>query len=156
VGGTVNCDGPNVNGTFKAPQLRNVELTGPYFHNGGQLTLRQVVDFYNRGGDFDNPDFDPNVHALRLETQDKEDLIAFLVALTDERVAFERAPFDHPSICVANGELGSETSVQVAPPLPGDGPAPRAADNVTCVPATGAEGRATRLTRFLGADPSNP
>ena len=156
MGGTVNCDGPNVNGTFKAPQLRNVELTGPYFHNGGQLTLRQVVDFYNRGGDFDNPDFDPNVHALRLETQDKEDLIAFLVALTDERVAFERAPFDHPSICVANGELGSETSVQVAPPLPGDGPAPRAADNVTCVPATGAEGRATRLTRFLGADPSNP
>ena len=48
---------PNVNrvgrmGSFKAPQLRNVELTGPYFHNGGKLTLRQVVDFYVRGGDF--------------------------------------------------------------------------------------------------------
>ncbi len=39
-------------GSFKAPQLRNVELTGPYFHNGGMLTLRQVVDFYARGGDF--------------------------------------------------------------------------------------------------------
>jgi len=39
-------------GAFKAPQLRNVELTGPYFHNGGTLTLRQVVDFYTRGGDF--------------------------------------------------------------------------------------------------------
>src|SRR5881398_2761029 len=39
-------------GSFKAPQLREVELTGPYFHNGGKLTLRQVVDFYVRGGDF--------------------------------------------------------------------------------------------------------
>lgn len=39
-------------GQFKAPQLRNVELTGPYFHTGSALTLRQVVDFYLRGGDF--------------------------------------------------------------------------------------------------------
>jgi len=39
-------------GQFKAPQLRNVELTGPYFHTGSYLTLRQVVDFYLRGGDF--------------------------------------------------------------------------------------------------------
>jgi len=40
------------NGAFKAPQLRNIELTGPYFHTGSYLTLRQVVDFYVRGGDF--------------------------------------------------------------------------------------------------------
>jgi cytochrome c peroxidase len=39
-------------GAFKAPALRNVELTGPYFHTGSYLTLRQVVDFYDRGGDF--------------------------------------------------------------------------------------------------------
>ena len=39
-------------GAFKAPPLRNVELTGPYFHTGSYLTLRQVVDFYIRGGDF--------------------------------------------------------------------------------------------------------
>ena len=39
-------------GAFKAPPLRNVELTGPYFHTGSYLTLRQVVDFYMRGGDF--------------------------------------------------------------------------------------------------------
>jgi len=39
-------------GFFKAPQLRNVALTAPYFHNGSQLTLEQVVEFYNRGGDF--------------------------------------------------------------------------------------------------------
>ncbi|MDP1990543.1 MAG: cytochrome c peroxidase [Syntrophales bacterium] len=39
-------------GAFKAPGLRNVELTGPFFHTGSFLTLRQVVDFYFRGGDF--------------------------------------------------------------------------------------------------------
>jgi hypothetical protein len=39
-------------GAFKAPPLRNVELTGPYFHTGSFLTLRQVVDFYFEGGDF--------------------------------------------------------------------------------------------------------
>ena len=40
-----------VDGAFKTPSLRNVELTGPYFHNGGQATLEQVIRFYNRGGD---------------------------------------------------------------------------------------------------------
>jgi len=39
-------------GNFKAPQLRNVELSGPYFHTGSYLTLRQVTEFYLRGGDF--------------------------------------------------------------------------------------------------------
>ena len=42
----------NVSGVFKTPTLRNVEFTGPYFHNGGQATLEQVVEFYVRGGDF--------------------------------------------------------------------------------------------------------
>ena len=39
-----------VDGSFKAPQLRNVALTPPYFHNGGFSDLRQVLDFYRRGG----------------------------------------------------------------------------------------------------------
>ena len=49
---------------MKAPQLRNVELTGPYFHTGSYLTLRQIVDFYMRGGDFpitNAEDRDPNL-----------------------------------------------------------------------------------------------
>src|SRR5205085_12153720 len=36
------------NGTFKTTGFRNIELTGPYFHNGSQATLEQVMDFYNR------------------------------------------------------------------------------------------------------------
>jgi len=42
-------------GMVKAPGLRNLALTAPYFHNGGQLTLEQVVEFYDRGGDFGLP-----------------------------------------------------------------------------------------------------
>ena len=39
-------------GAFKIPGLRNVELTAPYFHNGGESTLEDVIDFYFRGGNF--------------------------------------------------------------------------------------------------------
>ncbi len=39
-----------IDGAFKTPSLRNVALTPPYFHFGGFSTLRQVVEFYNRGG----------------------------------------------------------------------------------------------------------
>ena len=47
-----------VNGAFKTPSLRNVELTGPYFHNGGASTLMQVVEFYARGGNFPGANVD--------------------------------------------------------------------------------------------------
>jgi cytochrome c peroxidase len=92
-------------GSFKVPGLRNVALTAPYFHNGGQATLRQVVDFYDRGGDFgpQNADFDPIVRPLNLTEQEKDQLVAFLEALTDERTRWEKAPFDHPSLSLANG-----------------------------------------------------
>ena len=51
---------PDVNrvgrmGGAKVPGLRNIELTGPYFHNGGKLTLRQVMNFYAHGGDSRSP-----------------------------------------------------------------------------------------------------
>jgi hypothetical protein len=111
------------------------------------------VDFYTRGGDFVNRDIDDNIRSLGLAEQDKRDLVSLLIAFTDERVAFERAPFDHPSICVPNGQLGDQNGVTVAPPLPGGGPTPIAADQKLCIAATGAGGRATRLGTFLGVDP---
>jgi len=153
VNGTTNCGADNTQGTFKAPSLRNVELTGPYFHNGGELTLRQVVDFYNRGGNFqDNREFDPNVHNLNLGPRDKDDLVAFLLALTDQRVAFERAPFDHPGICVANGHPGDERSTQVGDALPGGGSAARALFFSECHSASGKNGLQNRLQPFLRVD----
>ncbi len=91
---TVGADEPiAADGAFKTPGLRNVELTAPYFHNGGQLTLGQVVDFYNRGGDFaeNNIDnLDADIHSLGLSEEEKTSLVAFLVSLTDERVRYER------------------------------------------------------------------
>lgn len=94
---------PENKGKFKAPTVRNTELTGPYFHTGGYLTLRQVVDFYNEGGDFDNADKDSQIRPLDLTEAEKNALVAFMLTLTDERVRCERGPFDHPSIDIPNG-----------------------------------------------------
>ena len=93
-----------IDGAFKVPGLRNVEFTGPYFQNGGQATLEQVVDFYARGGDFpDSSNLPVEIIAVPLKPAERADLVAFLKSLSDDRVRFERAPFDHPEICVPIG-----------------------------------------------------
>lgn len=144
-------DDVNVLGAFKTPSLRNVELTGPYFHNGGKATLMQVVDFYNRGGDFsyvNRGNLDPDIRPLNLTEGEKNDLVAFLLSLTDERVRFEKAPFDHPSLCLTNGHPGSTTNVTDR----GSGEATDI-DPPGCLNAVGAAGAATPLVPFLGLPP---
>jgi cytochrome c peroxidase len=88
------------NGRFKTPTLRNVELRAPYMHNGRFATLEDVVEFYNRGGDFDAPNINHDViHPLNLTPQQKADLVAFLKRpLTDDRVRNETPPFDRPKL----------------------------------------------------------
>ncbi len=83
-------------GRFKTPSLRNVELRGPYFHNGQSATLMEVVEFYNRGGDFDAPNKDPRITPLGLNLPQRQALVAFMLSLTDERVRNELPPFDRP------------------------------------------------------------
>jgi len=93
-------------GAFKVPSLRNIELTAPYFHNGGQATLRQAVEFYNRGGDFrerNSAFIDFEIGKLNLTEPQIDDLVAFLKGLTDQRVVRRSAPFDHPQLFVPNG-----------------------------------------------------
>jgi cytochrome c peroxidase len=140
----------NVDGTFKTPGLRNVELTGPYMHNGGLATLRQVVDFYNRGGDFaqaNQANLDPNIEPLGLTDTEENQLVAFMMALTDDRVRYERAPFDHPQLCVPNGHPGDTTHVTTDKPAnPG-----QATDQTRCIPATGAGGTKKGLQTFTSA-----
>ena len=91
-------------GAFKTPGLRNVKLTGPYFHNGGKATLDEVVDFYSRGGDFPNAEKAKRIQALGFGADEKAALVDFLAnGLTDCRTELQRAPFDHPSLKVPNG-----------------------------------------------------
>ncbi len=101
-------------GAFKTSTLRNVALTAPYFHNGGESTLQQVVEFYNRGGDFHDQNIDnldADIQNLGLTDAEKANLVTFLSALTDERVRFDKAPFDHPQLFIPNGHLGNTIDV---------------------------------------------
>ncbi|PYN96141.1 MAG: hypothetical protein DMD91_22605 [Candidatus Rokuibacteriota bacterium] len=94
----------NDRGAFKTPALRNDKLTAPYMHNGGKATLADVVDFYNRGGDVQNPELAKRIKPLGLSSSDKAALVDFLMnALTDCRTERDEAPFDHPSLAVPNG-----------------------------------------------------
>jgi cytochrome c peroxidase len=146
-----------VDGAFKVPGLRNVALTGPYFHNGSRSSLEQVVAFYDRGGDRRGSDadntsrfgtngsnLDADIKPLALTAGEAADLVAFMKnALTDPRVAWERAPFDHPSLVLPDGHIGDTTSV-AGTNSPDPKMAARARDVQLVVPAVGRDGRAQR------------
>jgi cytochrome c peroxidase len=131
--------GSNIDGAFKIPHLRNVELNGPYFHNGGELTLKQVVEFYARHGDFadvNEPNIDVGLAMVQnIGDADADLLVSFLLQLTDERVRWEMAPFDHPQLSVPNGHAAglpaNTTSLGAA----------FAQDTFLVLPAVGANGR---------------
>lgn len=68
--------------SFKTPNLRNVLVTAPYFHDGSQETLWDVVDHYNKGDGLKNPWLDDDMQPLALTDRDIADLVAFLASLT--------------------------------------------------------------------------
>ena len=133
--------GFGVEGAFKTPSLRNVALTAPYFHNGEAMTLRQVVEFYSRGGNVfpvhqrDGTPIEP-LGVPSLTDLEVDAIVAFLETLTDDRVLYRKAPFDHPQLFVANGHLGDHNALVDAN---GDG---YADDDVIEIPAVGAQGGA--------------
>ncbi|HJS85450.1 MAG TPA: cytochrome c peroxidase, partial [Acetobacteraceae bacterium] len=142
-----------IHGNFKAPNLRNVHYTGPYFHNGDSATLRQVVEFYTRGGNFPNTNFHDldvdifGIPGLRFPEfvpsakKNIQDLVNFLShGLTDQRVVYESAPFDHPQLFVPNGASDHDPN----------------ADVMLEVPAVGKFGRTTPISTFLDLDPQAP
>ena len=69
-------------GKFKIPTLRNIELTGPYMHNGSISTLEEVIEHYNSGGN-DHMNKSDFIRPLNLTSSEKSDLVAFLKSLTD-------------------------------------------------------------------------
>lgn len=87
-------------GAYRAPTLRNIELTGPYMHDGRFATLDEVIDFYCEGLVW-SPYVSPlmkkvNDGGIHLLPSEKADLKAFLLTLTDESFttnpAFSKPP----------------------------------------------------------------
>jgi cytochrome c peroxidase len=117
-----------VDGAAKVPGLRNVDLTGPYFHTGSKGTLENVLDFYHQRGDFrmsNRDNIDQQFEQIRIGGSEQKALAAFLRnGLTDDRARFEKAPFDHPELFVPNGHLAN------------------GADDMVRLPQIGANGRA--------------
>ncbi len=138
-------------GAFKVPTLRNQEFQGPYFHNGGDATLRHVVEFYTRGGNFPatniehlDADIAPipglDVTLDPANEANIQALVAFLSrGLTDTRVANEQAPFDHPQLFIPEGVTGKTPDL----------------DKMQELKATGAGGGGA-IPRFLDLDPQTP
>ena len=133
------------NGAFKTPSLRNIALTAPYMHDGSMRTLREVVEFYNRGGNFFERNF-PDVvtmSPLGLTPDEINDVVAFMESLTDPRVVSRKAPFDHPELQIPNGHMSGTAGAL----LRNDGRG-AAVDRFTLLPATGANG-GLPFKRFL-------
>jgi cytochrome c peroxidase len=80
-------------GAFKTPGLRNVAVTAPYMHDGSFKTLREVIDYYDEPEKF-------MIHSINRDTilpkkiglteQEKQDIEAFLNALTDDQFVNHR------------------------------------------------------------------
>jgi cytochrome c peroxidase len=77
---------PTDEGKFRTKSLRNVALTGPYFHAGQAATLKDVVWFYNQGGDHAGPNVSPLMVPLGLSDEEQADLVSFLGALTGQAI----------------------------------------------------------------------
>jgi cytochrome c peroxidase len=97
---------PQDMGKFRAPTLRNIALTAPYMHDGSLQTLEQVIDFYadagrnittgeHRGDGRENPYKSAFIKGFQLTEQEKQDLLAFLHTLTDEKFIKNKA-FSNP------------------------------------------------------------
>ena len=128
--------------------LRNVELTAPYFHNGGHLTLESVVELYSRGGDLAPlPGVDGNpirpLSVPQMSVQEQAGMVAFLKSLTDERVRYRRAPFDHPQLFIPHGQMNNHLVAVQDPRRPS-----QALDRMLEIPAVGRNG-GSPLPKFL-------
>jgi cytochrome c peroxidase len=101
---------PADKGRFKPPSLRNIAMTAPYMHDGSIATLEEVLDHYARGGRLiesgpdagdgrDNPNKSALLNGFAMTEREKQDLLAFLRALTDEDLLTNPAfsdPFAEP------------------------------------------------------------
>lgn len=80
-------------GAFKTPTLRDIAASAPYMHDGSAKTLEEVIDLYDKGG-IKNPQLSKEIKPLKLTSQEKADLVAFLKSLScpDLKVAAPALP----------------------------------------------------------------
>ena len=79
---------------------------------------------------------------LGLNDVQKNQLVAFLLGLTDDRVKFEKAPFDHPQLLIPTGH----PTLTSDPSNPGQAP-----DSLVPIDAVGRDGSATAIRSFTAA-----
>ena len=82
---------PNDRWKFRTPSLRNVAITAPYMHNGSIGTLKEVVQFYNKGGirqigKMKNDNISPLMFPLELSEREVDQVVEFLKTLTGSNV----------------------------------------------------------------------
>jgi len=81
---------------FKVPTLRNIELSAPYMHDGRFKTLGMVLNNYIRGI-HQSPTLNPRLQkGIYLTVEQKADLVAFLLTLTDREFVSNPA-FSYPA-----------------------------------------------------------
>ena len=71
--------------SFKTPGLRNLLVTGPYFHDGSMETLWDVMDHYNKGDGIADPWLDNDMQPLALTEPEIDNVVAFLGSLTSRQ-----------------------------------------------------------------------
>jgi cytochrome c peroxidase len=77
---------PDDAGRFRTPSLRNIEVTGPYMHDGSIATLEEAIAHYARGGRASsNPLKSGFLVGFELDAEEKGALLAFLRSLTDRK-----------------------------------------------------------------------
>ena len=112
-------------GRFRTPSLRNVALSGPWTHDGSVGDLGDLLDAYARGGrdvqsgpnpgdGANNPFKSPLVDGFPMSPGDREDLLAFLEALTD-RAMVEDPALQNPFCVEVAGEVTNEPCLEPEP-----------------------------------------
>lgn len=109
VGAEKTFEAVKLKGGFKVPTLRNIARTAPYMHSGAFDSLRDAVEFYNKGRGHAVPDgmtlyLHWHIGSPKLTEYEVDRLVDFMQTLTDEtflpqvpaRVPSGLAPLDNP------------------------------------------------------------
>jgi cytochrome c peroxidase len=111
--------------SFKTPDVRNVLVTGPYFHDGSMQTLWDVLDHYNKGDGINDPWLDSDMQPLALTESEIDDVVAFLASLTSPEYKSRAAKELARQRAIANVSRPQRDTRRAFGPKPKQPPPPR-------------------------------